>query len=227
MSNIPITNPPANLTMVDVLAMTSAYGGLAKSCRYIVRVVPQGTYLVQSGYSEFMKQLTYMCEVAELPGRSFMNMDARYYGPNFKMPFQSTYEDTTFTFLCRQSSFERQFFDDWMEIINPTNIWDFNYRDTYAAEIQVYQLADYGEGTNPTAPVAMYMWTLHQAYPIVINPQPVTWADDNFQRLSVSFTYTNWTRKGWDRDAQNFAGPSGDGFIRGSQSLNLPINKKL
>lgn len=225
MASFPISNPPADLTMVDVMGFASAYGGFAKSCRYVVRVLPQGDYLLKSGYSDFMRQLSYLTEVAYMPDRSFMNMDNRYYGPNFKIPYQSVYEDITMTFLCRTQSFERQFFDDWMEIINPTNLWDFNYVDQYVAEINVYQLADYGDSPEATAPAAMYQWSLHRAYPIAIQAQEVNWGNGDFQRLTVSFTYSHWTRRGWDRTPGNFAGDDGSGFIKGSQVANLPLLK--
>jgi hypothetical protein len=78
-----------------------------------------------------MRELPYLCEVAEIPRRGFMNMDVRYYGPNEKLPFLTQYEDMNLTFLCRNKSYERQFFDDWMSIINPTNTFDFNYRESY------------------------------------------------------------------------------------------------
>lgn len=239
MSNIPISNKPSNLTMEDVRSYVSSYGGLAKTCRYIVRILPQGQFLVSRGYTDFMRQLTYLCEAAEQPGRSLMSVEGRYYGPGFKIPYQSVYEDTTYTFICRTGSFERQFFDDWMEIINPTNLWDLNYRDEYQAQIQIYQLAEFGEKQDPnanlpgsytqspvTAPIATYQWTLHNAYPVVVNPQPVTWSDDAYQRLGVSFTYTHWTRVGWDRTPGNFIGAN-DGFIKGRQVWGLPLAKKL
>lgn len=122
------------------------------------------------------------------------------------------------TFLCRTESFERQFFDDWMEIINPTNLWDFNYRDQYRANIEVFQLAEYPAGTVNTAPKAVYKWTVWDAYPMIISPQPVTWADDNVQRLSVSFTYTRWTRVGRDTTPGSFT----DNFISGRTVVGLP-----
>jgi hypothetical protein len=34
---------------------------------------------------------------------------------------------------------------------------------------------------------------------MLINPQPVTWADDQIQRLSVTFTYHKWRRAGYDK----------------------------
>lgn len=220
MSNIPIQNAPENLTMNDGKAYQAAYGGLAKSARYAIRIIPVGSLLVGLKYNDFLRQFTYLSDSAELPGRAFMNIDIRYYGPNFKVPFQSQYEDMTITFLCRNQSFERQFFDDWMEIINPTNLWDFNYRDDYRSTIEIYQLADYSSKEGGTAGDAMYKWTVHDAFPMIVNPQPVTWADDNFHRLSVSFTYTRWTRVGRDSTPGSFRTTAD--FIKGSQSLNLP-----
>ena len=218
MPSFNIDNPPENLSMVDVGAYSSALGGLAKSARYAIRIQPVGDLLVQLGYMDFMRQFTYLSDSAELPGRSLMSLDIRYYGPSFKMPFQTQYEDTSMTFLCRTQSLERQFFDDWMEIINPTNIWDFNFRDSYRANIEIFQLAEFGENKNSTAPKPMYKWTIWDAYPIIVNPQPVTWADDNIQRLSVSFTYTKWTRVNRDATPGNFM----NNFIQGSTVVGLP-----
>lgn len=161
-----------------------------------------------------MPQLQYLCESAELPGRGFMNIDLTYHGPKFKVPYMTEYQETSMTFLCRTKSFEREFFDDWMEIINPTNTFDFEYKDNYKAEIHMFQMSDTPavttneqreNTTSTTEPSAQYAWTLHDAFPILINPQPVTWADDNFQRLSVSFTFSKWTRRNKDKQSQTYS----------------------
>ena len=214
--NIP--NQPENLSMADMHAYSSALGSLAKSARYYIRIQPVGELLVGLGYMDFMKQFGYLSDSAELPGRAFMSIDHRYYGPNFKTPFQSTYEDMQITFLCRTESFERQFFDDWMEIINPTNLWDFNYRDQYRANIDIFQLAEAPDTSGKTAPKAVYKWTLWDAYPTTINPQPVSWSDDNIQRLSVSITYSHWTRVNRDTTPGNFM----NDFIKGKTVYGLP-----
>ena len=220
MPSYTISNTPENLSMRDTLAYSSAYGGLVKSARYAIRIQPVGSLLLGLGYADFIKQFTYLSDSAEMPGRAFMSIDGRYYGPNFKVPIQSQYEDTTITFLCRTESFERQFFDDWMEIINPSNLWDFNYRDSYRSNIEIFQLAEAPENEGDTAPKAVYKWSLWDAFPVILNPQPVTWADDNVQRLSVSFTYSHWTRVGRDTTPGTFATP--DKFVRGSTSRGLP-----
>lgn len=197
MSSIPIKNPLTRLSMNDVKAINSQYGGLAKSARFAVRIMPARFHLVR-GYNEFLRDFTYLCETAEMPGRGFMSLDVRYYGPNQKLPFQSQYEDITMTFLCRSESYERQFFDDWMEIINPSNTFDFNYRSDYETTIEIIQLAEFAASENANYPKETYRITLYNAYPTLVNPQPMTWADDQVQRLAVTFTYHKWRREGYD-----------------------------
>lgn len=224
--------------MSDFYAYSTAFQSLAKSSRFAIRIVPSGTgsFLSRLGYGGFMQQFTYLCEAAEFPGRGFMNADMRYYGPNFKIPYQTEYQETAMTFLCRADSFERQFFDDWMEIINPTSTFDFNYKDSYKCEIHMFQFSEAGRRTtteanreasvpSPTSsefsePIATYAWTLHDAYPILINPQPVTWADDNFQRLAVSFTFSKWTRKNRDQQSGTYS------LVRGAEVTTNPIRNR-
>ena len=232
MPSFQINNQPTFLRMQDFFAYSSAFSGLVKSSRFAVQIVPSGvdSFLSKLGYGELMKQFTYLCESAEFPGRGFMNMDMRYYGPNFKVPYQSDYQETAMTFLCRTDSFERQFFDDWMEIINPTNTFDFAYKDNYKCQINMFQFSEQAQNANQTEPIATYAWTLHDAWPVLVNPQPVTWADDNFQRLAVSFSYTKWTRKNRDPQSGTFSlapsSPSsrggGQGQGRGPLEITIP-----
>lgn len=238
MATVPIQNAPRNLTMQDFRSINDMYGSLQKSCRFIVQVIPTGEY-VRTNVA-FLRDLMYLCEAAEFPGRNFESVDVRYYGPNHKLPHKTVYEDINITFVCRNGSLERQFFDNWQLIINPPNTWDFNYRDQYRSIVNLYQyddysrplLAEYPMGTtafskfplqsqvqgapdNPgfiappyynNGPTAQYLMSLYDAYPININTQPVTWADDQFQRLIVTFTYSHWTRPGLDPKPRSDAG---------------------
>ena len=207
-------NAPNNLTMADFYSAVNNLGGPAKQCRFAVRVLPVGTdNIINSlGYSGFMRDMVMICESADLPGRGFDFMEARYYGPSFNLPRNSKYATADLTFICRTESFERQLFDDWLEIINPSNIWDFNYPKQYYSMIQIFQFAEYGQGSslspdqmampraqdNPMVPV--YQWNLYQAWPVEVRPQPVTWADVDILKLTVTFSYRYWSRPGRDTD---------------------------
>ena len=203
MASFTPSNPPKNLTMADVYSSMNRLGGPAKQCRWAARILPVGQNNVMSGlgYNAMIQDLVYMCEVAELPGRGFDLHEVRYYGPNLILPRNSKYSgNINMTFLCRNESFERQLFDDWLEMINPTTTWDFRYPEEYYCEIQLFQLAEYGneDSDKATEPKATYQWSLYQAWPMQVNPQPANWVDPDVQRLTVTFCYRYWARPGRD-----------------------------
>ena len=144
-----------------------------------------------------------LCEATELPGRGFDISEIRYYGPSQFIPRNSKYSDShNLTFICRQDSYERQLFDDWLEIINPSNNYDFNYPNQYYSQIDVYQLAEFantGRAGLATEPRAVYQWSLQKAWPMAVNPQPVTWGSQDILKLEVTFAFRNWIRPGRDR----------------------------
>ena len=229
MTNISYPNSPKRLGMNSARAIMNKYGGLAKSCRFAVRInSPQ--FLKSSQSSSISKNiigdLTYLCEAVEMPGRGFVNADVRYYGPNQKLPVLTQYEDTTLTFLCRTESYERQFFDDWMDYINPTNSFNFNFRKEYETTIEIMQFSEYAAGSgnrmggSGAEPKEVYRITLYNAYPLLVNPQPMTWADDQLMRLSVTFTYQKWRRKGIDPDPK-----SATSLIEGATIENTRLTK--
>lgn len=195
MATVNFNNSPTNLKLPDFRAVADDLGGPAKACRFASVIRPTGSLLQQTQLgNSILRDLTYLNEIAEMPGRGFMNMDVRYYGPSHKLPFQSSYEDLNLTYVCRTKSLERQFFDDWMLIVNPINTFDFNYRDDYRADVDIYQFSDVGKDY----PEAEYLITVHNSYPILLTGQPLMWADQDIQKLVVTFTYSHWSRQGLD-----------------------------
>lgn len=186
-----IPNVPQSITMQEFFAYSNKFGGLGKSCRFLAKIQPVGGLLVALNRNALVNDLMYLCESTEFPGRTMNNIEVRYYGPSFKLPVNtSAYDDLTMTFMTRAESHEREFFDNWMNIINPIQTYDFQYRDDYRADITIWNISDIqGKG-------ASYAFTLKNAFPIMVSPQPVTWADDQFLRLGVSFTYQYWHRPG-------------------------------
>lgn len=196
MAVVNISNAPEQLSMVDFAATVDRFGGPAKSCRFAVRINPVGDLLRQIS-GGFERELIYLCEAAEYPGRGFLNLDVRYYGPNFKLPYQPSYEDITLTFICRNESIERLYFDNWQTIINPIDTFNFSYRNDYRSHIDIFHIDEVGD--------PQYHFTLLDAYPVLVNPQQLTWADDQFLRLGVTFTYSWWTRPGIDPEPRERA----------------------
>ena len=195
-------NSPSNLRLTNFLSSLDMGNQVAKACRFAVQIIP--TSFVNNRLPN--NDLMYMCDAAELPGRGFDVTEVRYYGPSQAFPNNTQYNTANFSFICRQKSKERYFFDQWMDVINPVSSFNFEYANNYFSEIKIYQFAEYSskdQQQNPnkgplpqnnSAPDIVYGWTLRKAYPILVQPQQVTWADQDILRLQVTFTYKYWDR---------------------------------
>lgn len=208
------TNAPTQLDIEKMFSALNANGSVAKGCRFIVKI-NLSPLLQRLSYSQEISSLIYACEAAEFPGRGFQVSEVRYYGPRQVMPTNTVYGDgINFGFLCRSNSLERQFFDDWMDIINPPTSYHFKFPNEYYTDIDIYHYAEYGKTSgslvasdvngiprsanprNTYQPEVIYGWKLHKAWPTMVNPQQVTWIDSDVLRLQVTFSFKKWSRPG-------------------------------
>lgn len=211
------TNFPSQLDINRMMSSLDGNGSITKGCRFIARINLSGSLLPQLSYSDQINSsLLYACDAAEFPGRGFQVTEVRYYGPKQVMPSNTTYGDgINLSFICRSDTLERQFFDDWMDIINPPTSYHFKYPEEYWTDIEVFQYPEYGSmsgaelkgesipgiprianAANKFTYEPIYAWKLMKAWPVMMTPQQVTWADSDVLRLQVSFAYKNWTRQG-------------------------------
>ena len=134
------------------------------------------------------RNLALQCEAAELPGKTMTTADVKIYGPTFKVPYQTQYSDTSLTFLCTNEFYERKLFDRWMEAIHPTDTNNLRYpkgdKSRYLTNIKIIQYDDFVK--------QIYAVELIDAFPIGVSPQTLSWADDGFHRLSISFAYQKY-----------------------------------
>jgi len=143
-------------------------------------------FLVRIGRFANDEEMMYMCDSAEIPGRTLETFPVRYYGPQFKLPNNSAYTDINLNFIVRDTMIEKEKFDQWMQYIHPKNTYDFKFLNQYSCDIDIYQYSEI-QGIGAT-----YQCTLTRAYPIAINPMQTNWAEEGIHRLQVSFSYTDW-----------------------------------
>ena len=114
--------------------------------------------------------------------------DVKIYGPTFKVPFQTVYQDTSLTFLCTNDFYERKLFERWMEAIMPTDTNNLRFpkgeNSRYLTNIKVIQYDDFIK--------RIFAVELIDAFPIGIGPQALNWTEDNFHRLTVQFAYQKY-----------------------------------
>ena len=134
------------------------------------------------------RNLALQCEAAELPGKTMTTADVKIYGPTFKVPYQTQYSDTSLTFLCTNEFYERKLFDRWMEAIHPTDTNNLRYpkgdKSRYLTNIKIIQYDDFIK--------QIYAVELIDAFPIGVAPQSLSWGDDAFHRLQISFAYQKY-----------------------------------
>lgn len=135
-------------------------------------------------YVSSAKQLTYRCESAQLPGRTFATMEQKTYGPIEKFPYLTTYTDIDLTFIVDGDMQQRLLFDAWLNYINPQYNNNFRYKSDYSTVITVNQY----NSTNEL----VYSVNLYDAYPISMNQLDLDWSAEGYHKLSVTFAYTYW-----------------------------------
>ena len=148
-----------------------------------------GLLNVSSTASSVSRYLTLQCESAELPGRTLQTQDVKIYGPTFKVPYQTQYNDMTLTFLCTNDFYERKLFDQWMEAIQPTDTFNVRFpkgtTSTYLTDVTIIQYDEFIK--------QIFAVKLNDAFPIGIAPQPLSWGEEGFHRLAIQMAYQKYT----------------------------------
>lgn len=131
------------------------------------------------------KNLTFRCETAVLPGRTFETATKKLgSAPIEYFPYHNNYQQATMTFIVSDDMNEKIFFDAWMELINPTTTYNFEYKVNYATDITITQYNLQGQPT--------YAGILQEAFPIDVNQLDLDWSTDSYHKLSVVFVYKQW-----------------------------------
>ena len=134
---------------------------------------------------EITRYLSMQCESAELPGVSLITADSKIYGPTYKVPYQKQFADVNFSFICTNDFYERKLFDKWIECIMPPDTNNLRFpkgqNTRYLSDITIMQFDEFIK--------QIYAIKLIDAYPTSIASMPLSWGDDNFHRVTVSFAY--------------------------------------
>jgi hypothetical protein len=155
---------------------------LARPSRFDVVI---STPLVMSPYVTDARKLTYRCESAQLPGRTFATAEQKIgSNPVEKYPYLTTYNDIDLTFIVDDDMSQKIFFDTWLELINPSFSYNYQYKSNYASIITINQY----DLTNKLS----YSIDLFDAYPVSVNQMDLDWSSDSNHKINVTFAYTRW-----------------------------------
>lgn len=156
----------------------------------ITDIIRGGTQDAQSRSDNpsLSRYLALQCESAELPGKTLVTADAKVYGPTYKVPYQTQYNDTTLNFICTNEFYERKLFEKWVDSIMPSDTNNLRYpkgnNSRYLTNIKIIQYDEFIR--------QIYAVELIDAFPIGIAAQPLAWSEEGFHRLSIQFAYQRY-----------------------------------
>lgn len=134
------------------------------------------------------RYLALQCENAELPGKSLLTQEAKIYGPTFKVPYQTQFQETRLSFMCTNDYFERKLFEKWTQCIMPLDTNNLRYAkeesSRYLTNIKIIQYDEFVK--------QIFALELIDAYPIAIASQPLSWREEGYHRLDISFTFQKY-----------------------------------
>jgi|APCry1669189883_1035261.scaffolds.fasta_scaffold02625_4 hypothetical protein len=166
---------------------------LAKPSRFDVHI---NAPLALAPYMGDVRRLVYRCDTAQLPGRTFATAEQKIgSNPVEKFPYLTTYNDMDLTFIVDDDMKQKTFFDRWLELINPTFNFNYQYKQNYATIITINQY----DVTNTLS----YSVDLFDAYPISMNQLDLDWSNEGFHKLAVTFAYTRWQNNSVQNLVQN------------------------
>ena len=162
--------------------------------------------------------LRFRLDGAELPGRSIQttNYKPHGYGLTSKIGYDVIYPDLNVSMICGKDLGEKALFQAWQSIIvgNHTrnegllNQMSVGYYSDYTSTIGILQYDESGE--------IAYRMSLLEAYPVILNSMPLSWASDDLHRLNVQFAY-----KYFKEDDEPPVGGGATGGGRGSLKIDF------
>ena len=186
------------LSISNFKSKLRTFGGPVPVNRYIPNITfPSG--VINSG-DRISERLQYMCQSCELPGRTVNMADTstRIYGPPRKIPYNTSFVDTTMQFMVSQDSMrEKRAFDDWVNLIQDIDTFDMSYYDNLVGEVNIKVLNERNS--------VIYECILFEAFPQ--NVSVVTLSMDgstDFMKFTVTMAYRKWKKVDIDsRDTLN------------------------
>jgi hypothetical protein len=196
-------------------------------------------------FSSDVRELTFFCSAANLPGLILETDTTRRYGigPLQKVPVSVSYPDLNLVFYGDNSGYINKFFRYWMNSIvmnnfdgpvNSSKVMNTNPLDPTNISVRSLNETDYSKAPYEFEYKNLYSKTIEislfdpdsnrfetrtflDAYPVTIGDVNLSWANtDDFMRIPVNITYSRYITS-----SEKYPAP------RGSIAGNLTLLQKL
>ena len=191
------------MSIDNLKSIVGKRGGLAKTNRFLTIFTPPSQSLLNldpfdiigrllDGSSFNAKSLisdprdiAFLCESTQMPGRSFNTLDISAERETLKIPNGFIDDDVTMTFYLTNDYYMKDMFETWMSSIVDTENYQLGYKANYQTDIVIQQLNDFDKN--------VYGIRLLNAYPIRIAAIELNNSSENsLQKISVTFAYDRY-----------------------------------
>lgn len=133
------------------------------------------------------------CASVVLPGRTIQTVDKSYYGPTYKIGYESQFTEVSMTILLSEDWREKEYFELWQdEVVGnyrtvenfATTMYDIGYYDDYVGDMTIHSYDDTGK--------KQYSILLYEAWPTVVGEVQLSHAaGSEVAYLPIQMTYKN------------------------------------
>ena len=156
-------------------------GGLSKANRFeIMLTLPPSIPSDDRG-----RDLTLMCESAQLPGKQITSIEWSLYGHNIKVPTSFIQEDVSLVFNVTSDYYAKRVFDAWQNAVISNTTFLLAYDSEFKVDVQIRQLDENDR--------VVYTSHLMGAYPISVQAMTLdNNSDSQTQKVTVVLAYNDF-----------------------------------
>ena len=167
----------ANLT--DFIAEIKTQG-LMRTANYTVEITTPKKMFGE----KHLQRVQLFCDRVDVPGVSIATAPNRSYGEVREVPYEKLYGTIGMSFFVDNNMSTKEFFDDWINVIQNPLTRSFEYYENYISDI-VINVEDIQENSR-------YSIKLFECYPKSISAISMDYASLDVMKLQVEMNYKYW-----------------------------------
>lgn len=155
--------------------------GLARTNRFsVVLAPPKG----MGGYFSELNSILMLCDQIQLPGVNLATTQNRSFGEFREVPYEKLYGDIQLNFYVDNNLAVKNFFDQWMAVIQSPTTRTFEYYENYISDMTI-TVEDLEDNTR-------YSVVAYECYPKTVSPIQMDYSNKDVMKMQVTMQYKYW-----------------------------------
>jgi hypothetical protein len=169
--------------------------GLMRTSRYAVTLSPPKAMKTPKD----LRKILLFCSDVQIPGVTMSTTQIRMFGEIRESPYEKMFDNITMTFYVDNNMKVKQFFDDWISVIQNPSTRSFEYYKNYITNITL-DVEDIKDRKR-------YEVKLFECYPKNVGSISVGYESKDIMKLQISMNYKYWTSTSFDAPKETKESP--------------------